>query len=423
MDNKEALKKLIPMSDEEIENSYDEDIKMIAPVLTETSINMNSPTKTVYGDFSMNSFVIVDTPEDTYCENKTNRFKDDKNTIKEDVYMESILGLFKSLSVKIDSFYDMRSTEKDIIEKLSAYLTVNDTKSALQCIQEYKNDGNIDFMTVYHSLLQKTIPDFLISLRQKLITIREDLFTYHNCYKEVEDKLYKKAEECERLKNIINQQSKDFKTQIDGLVLENTNMKDDLLKIYNGYSTEKNLESQLEVDIIRNIREVLHQKCEVIDDLREEVLKKDEIIGQFERKAQMFEVTHLNSQVDSLKQTQHKLQAENLNLTNIVNKLSEKNTKLKQELIFFNNEMKKAMEAINRKNETISRQKSLIELFQDKLGGNESFPIEELRRKKKEIEERLAKETDYFVKQDLKKEKEDCAKRLSDFLMLQSNKH
>lgn len=411
------------MSDEEIENSYDEDIKMIAPVLTETSINMNSPTKTVYGDFSMNSFVIVDTPEDTYCENKTNRFKDDKNTIKEDVYMESILGLFKSLSVKIDSFYDMRSTEKDIIEKLSAYLTVNDTKSALQCIQEYKNDGNIDFMTVYHSLLQKTIPDFLISLRQKLITVREDLFTYHNCYKEVEDKLYKKAEECERLKNIINQQSKDFKTQIDGLVLENTNMKDDLLKIYNGYSTEKNLESQLEVDIIRNIREVLHQKCEVIDDLREEVLKKDEIIGQFERKAQMFEVTHLNSQVDSLKQTQHKLQAENLNLTNIVNKLSEKNTKLKQELIFFNNEMKKAMEAINRKNETISRQKSLIELFQDKLGGNESFPIEELRRKKKEIEERLAKETDYFVKQDLKKEKEDCAKRLSDFLMLQSNKH
>lgn len=417
MDNKEALKKLIPMSDEEIENSYDEDVKMLAPALTETSINMNSPTKTVYGDFSMNSFVIVDSPEDTLCENKSNRFS------KEDVYMDSILGLFKSLSVKIDSLHDTRTTEKDVIEKLDAYLTVNDTKSAIQCIRQFRNEESTDWTWIYQSLLQKTIPDFLISMKQKLITVKEELFEYHNCYKEVEDKLYRRSEENERLKNIISQQSKDFKTQVDDLVLENTNIKDDLLKIYNEYGTGKNLESQLEVDIIKNIRKLFNQKCEVIDDLRGDILKKDEIIGQFERKSQMFEVAHLNAQVDSLKQTQHKLQTENLNLTNIVNKLSEKNTKLKQELIFFNNEMKKAMEAINRKNETISRQKSLIELFQDKLGGNESFPVEELRKKKKEIEERLSRETDYFVKQDLKKEKEDCAKRLSDFLMLQSNKH
>ena len=77
----------------------------------------------------------------------------------------------------------------------------------------------------------------------------------------------------------------------------------------------------------------------------------------------------------------------------------------------------KNIEIVNKKNDTILRQKSLIELFQEKLSGS-SFPIEELRKKKLDIEHKLAEETDYFVKQNLKKESKDCEKRLSDFLSL-----
>ncbi|ELA40932.1 uncharacterized protein VICG_02021 [Vittaforma corneae ATCC 50505] len=224
------------------------------------------------------------------------------------------------------------------------------------------------------------------------------------------------------MRSMISQQSRDHKAQIDGLAAENNNIKDQLVKIHKDYGVAGALESLLEEDILKEIRNLVYSKCKLIDDLREEAMKKDEVIEQFERKANMFEVKHLSSQVESLKQTQHKLQDENLNLTQIVNKMSEKNTKLKQELLFFNSELKKAMELLGRKNETIYGQKSLIELFQEKISGASSFPIEDLKKKKLEIEERLEKENDYFVKQRLKREREDCSKRLSDFLNLQTAK-
>lgn len=157
-------------------------------------------------------------------------------------------------------------------------------------------------------------------------------------------------------------------------------------------------------------------------ELNEGIAKKNEIIGRFERKAGMFGVSHLNSHVDSLKQVQHKAQDENLNLKQIINKFSEMITKLKQELIFFNSELKKAMEAVGRKNETISRQKSLTELLQGKIGGTSTCPIDALKKTKQEFEGRFEKENEYFVGQGLKREKDDCAKRLSVFLYIQINK-
>ena len=224
-------------------------------------------------------------------------------------------------------------------------------------------------------------------------------------------------EENDRLKSIINQQSKDHKAQIDELSSENNHLKDEILKIVTEYGTDCKIESLLEEDILLNLKRIVKGKCAEISRLQDTLGNKEVALKEFYDKENSFDISHLNNQVESFKKSQKKLQDENLNLTQIVNKLSEKNTKLKQELIFFNSELKKAMDTLAKKNEAISRQKSLIELFQEKLSGS-SFPIEELRKKKGEIEKKLSEETDYFIKQNLKKESRDCEKRLSDFLSL-----
>lgn len=408
MENDEALKKLIPMSDEEITSLLGNDLKISPPTLLDASMNIKSPSKTTYGDFSMNSFVIVDTPEYSDREDNCN------------VYMESVIDLFKTLNTKIEALKTERSVEKEALNKISAYLRVNDTSSALSTIREISKDEESTFL--YKAMVEKTVPSFLLTLRQMIMGIKEHTFQLLNLYKDIESKLYKKADENERLKAIINQQSKEHKAQIESLASENNDIKDEIYKLCKEYGTSGKLESLLEADILKELQQLMSRKTEMIDDLREEVVKKDEVIEKFERKAGMLDIVQLNTQVDSLKQTQRKLQDENLNLTQIANKMSEKNTKLKHELLFFNSELKKAMEAITRKNDTIARQKLLIELFQEKLSGTSGFPIDDLKKKKLELEEKLVKETDYFTKQKLSKEKDDCTKRLSDFLSLEGNK-
>ncbi|KAM0681300.1 hypothetical protein GINT2_000499 [Glugoides intestinalis] len=410
MDNDEALKKLIPMSDDEITSLLGNDLKISPPTLLDASKSPKSPVKTTYGDFSMNSFVIVDTPEYSDREDNCN------------VYMESVIDLFKTLNTKVEALKTERSVEKEALNKINAYLRMNDMKSALNTIKDISKEEDLESSVLYRAMIEKTIPNFLLTLRQTIMGIKEHTFQLMNLYKDIETKLYKKAEENERLKTIINQQSKEHKEQIESLVTENNDIKDEIYKLCKEYGTEDKLESLLEVDILKELKQLISRKTEMIDDLREEVIIKEEVINKFERKAGMLDVVQLNTQVDSLKQTQRKLQDENLNLTQIANKMSEKNTKLKHELLFFNSELKKAMEAVARKNDTIGRQKVLIELFQEKLSGPSGFPIEDLKKKKVEIEEKLMRETDYFTKQKLNKEKDDCIKRLSDFLNLEGNK-
>lgn len=408
MDGEEALKNLIPMSDDEQDELVQNDIQITSRSIAETPIYLRSPTKSIYGDFSMNSFVIVDTA-DAVKEDSTN------------VYMESVVDLVRTLNTKMDALFTEKTREKATIEKVRSLLSVNNTKGALSVLGEpMREDPGL--MYLYEALVSRDIPEFVIGVRQELVGVSEDLFLLKNCYREVEAKFIKRVEENERLKGLISQQSKDHKAQVESLVSENNNTKDQLVTICKEYGAKDTLESLLEEDVLREIKTLVSTQSKQIAELREEVTRKDEIIGQFERRASTFEISHLTSHVESLKETQRKLQDENLNLTQIVNKLSEKNTKLKQELIFFNNELKKSVEALGRKNETIARQKSLIELFQEKIGGTATFPIEDLRRKKQELEERMEKENDYFVKQRLRKEREDCTKRLSDFLDLQVNR-
>ncbi|ELA40933.1 uncharacterized protein VICG_02022 [Vittaforma corneae ATCC 50505] len=129
MDNKEALKKLIPMSDDELEDLAQNDIKISSPSLVETPMHLSSPSKTIYGDFSMNSFVIVDTADATVKEDNPN------------VYMESIIDLFRTLNMKIDSLSKDRSMERMVLEKTHGLLTVNDSKGALDTLRQLRDVG------------------------------------------------------------------------------------------------------------------------------------------------------------------------------------------------------------------------------------------------------------------------------------------
>lgn len=413
MEHREALKKLIPMSDDEVENIPPRELKLSTSNLMDTSSLLDSPVKTTYGDFSLNSFVVVDVPSQEPEASQEDGV---------DVYMESILGLFKSLNSKIDDLAHQRSAERQVLDEAQQCLLSNNSKKALDIISSHSGKCIPDVKKAVCDFLERQWPEFLLNIRSCLVSTQEICFNLKNAYKDTESKLFKKLEENDRLKNIINQQSIDCRAQIDALASENNAMKDGVIKLIRDLDPDLRLGSQLEEDVLKELEVLIARKNEVIDDLRTESARKDNIIHEYTRKAKSFEISHLHSQIEELKATQKKLQDENLNLTQILNKMSEKNTKLKQELVHFNSELRKSLESINKKNDTIARQKTLIEMFQEKLSGSQNLPIEELRRRRCEIDDKLARETDYFAKQSLRREREDCEKRLSDFLSLSSRK-
>lgn len=398
MGNTNYLQNIVPMNLEEIDDAIPVDVSISAPSIKDSDYHVHISDNFQFADFSQNSFVVQD---------------EAASTPENNVYMESIVTLIGNINTKIEQMKDERTEDKIVLKKVLSFLKLGDMQSAE--IEIEKSNVEIDTKCILFELLEKILPDFFIKLKEEMVQIKESSIGLKVLFSELENKLFKKLEENDRLKTIISQQSKDHNQQIDELTKEHSTLKDRLEKMLQTFGGNRKIESYLHEDVINELEDILKSKDERVDNLEKQLLDKENKLNEYARKEKQFDVAYLNSQVDSFRELQKKLQDENLNLTNVVNKISEKNTKLKQDLIFFNSELKRASEAINKKNETISRQKSLIELFQDKISGT-SLPIEELRRKKFNIEQRLLKETDYFVKQNLKKEKEDCDKRLSDFL-------
>jgi len=418
MNNAENIGKLIPILDNEIEEQTEDDIKNLSINKIDTSFILDSPVKPQFGDLSQNSFVVIDSMCQEESDNGSTEESNSKirNTDVSNVYMKSILDLFRSLNFKMDSMSYQRSCEKVILEEVQSHLCLKNYHKAIEAINKYSGQKPPDQTELYKNFIEVRLREDILEIRSQMVVLDEVAFKMKNAYSGIETKLVKKMEENERLRKMINQQSIDHKAQIDGLVSENNLMLDGIVETIKGLNCEDVPDSQLQVDILQELRHIGKKTKEEIAVLREQNAKKDEVIAEFRKKAKSFEITHLNSQIDELKSTQKKLQDENINLSQILSKMSEKNTKLKQELLLFNTEYKKSIDAINKKNETISRQKMLIEMFQEKLSGTESLPIEELKRKRSDIEARLERETDYFTKQALRREKLDCEKRLSDFL-------
>lgn len=419
--NQEAHK-----SEESTQNLLTESLKsLISPIL---------PMKN-FEDFSQNSFVFVDTTDADF-EYEDNSILLENNNIIEitnksdecikndvsNVYMKSILDLFRSLNFKIDNISLQKQTQKHIIEEVHGHLLLNDSKAALKTINRHLGDIKPEMTQLCEQFIRTTLKDAIFDLKNQILNVEETVNKAKNIYNEIESKLYKKLEENKRLMNIINQQSVDHKAQVDNLVQENSIMKDEIINLIKILNPTQALDSKLQEDIIQVLKNKIEEKIVLVEDLQNDNFRKEGIIQDYVKKSSNFEVCHLNKQIVEFKITQKKLQDENINLSQIISKMSEKNTKLKQELVLFNTEYKRAVEAIKIKNETISRQKTLIEMFQEKLTGTNNFPIEELRKKKYDIESKLERENDFLVKQALKKEKNDCEKRLSDFLSIQSRK-
>lgn len=193
----------------------------------------------------------------------------------------------------------------------------------------------------------------MINLRSQILKTEQICFVLKNEYKVVENRLFSKLEENSRLRNIINQQGQDHKQQVEALLSENSFIKDGVIQILKESYPTKEFGSLIHVDVLKELETIIKNKNDLIDDLRADNIKKDDTIEDYKKKENSFDISHLNAHVSELRTTQKKLQDENLNLAQILNKLTEKNTKLKQELILFNNELKKSADIISRKNETI----------------------------------------------------------------------
>ena len=159
------MKKLSPMDDKELKNNLESDENTLVNNGDgrglENVFELNSPNNTVYGDFSMNSFLIVDTPEEEKKEDTSY------------VYMESIIDLIRGLNTKIDTLKSEKSEEKHILERVMSFLTIGDSQSAEEVIQTYNNQSNSASTEILVGLIQKTLPQFFINLKEELLNIKE----------------------------------------------------------------------------------------------------------------------------------------------------------------------------------------------------------------------------------------------------------
>lgn len=425
-----GLENLIPMSDDEKEVG-DEPIErqIIAPNVCDNTLMIGSPMKSFIGDFTDNSFIyngdeIINIGRmnlDNKCRELEAPAVIPYADRESNVYMEAAVDLFQKLNIKVEKLMQQKSREGLIVEECYKRLLLNDIRGAMLLLRPC-TDARVGNTETVLAFIGREWPEFIHSVKDDFIKMKDATHRIKCVLSSIVDRASRKMEECERLKGIINRQNTEHTAQMDTLVSENNSLKEGLIEILGAFGPKNALDSRLETDLLSNIRALLARQAAKIAELKEREHEKDAAIEGFREQAASYEVGSLRQQIEDYRQMQKRLQAENLNFSGVIQKLSEKNIKYKQDLVLFNSELKRSIEALKVKTETIARQKTLISLFQDKLGGSNEYPLEELRRKKKELESKLENENDYFVKQQLRKEKVDCERRLSDFNSLQQQK-
>lgn len=375
------------------------------------------------GDITFNS-VDTETSEALNTCNKINEYKVDGNgtEVSEEetapsVYMSAAIDLFQKINNRMNHLVNQKSGDKIILEESYKRIMANNLKGALTLMKPHVNVQNNNEEVVL-SFIDNDWPRFVYNLKNELINIKERIFQIKNIFNFVIDGLERKNEECVRLQRIVTKQKIEHTEQVDTLMAENNELKEGLIGILEKYGSEGTLESKLEVDLLENVKFLITSNEEKVRELKEDGRKKTRLLEEYERKARDCDVVRLEKELDEMKQRQKRLQVENLNFSHAIQKLSDKNIKHKQDLILFNTELKKSVETIKTKNETISRQKTLITLFQNKLGGSFDYTIDELKKKKEELAMCIVKERDYLKRESLEKEIQDVSKRLVDFLNL-----
>ncbi|KAL6122050.1 hypothetical protein NUSPORA_00937 [Nucleospora cyclopteri] len=335
-------------------------------------------------------------------------YKDSSN-----VYMQTVLHLFENMNIKVNEILQKKSLERILLEECYKSHLSND----------YENIGKILNKTLNYELTnQDKITHFINfillgdieSIKNLKENIKNEISSLKNSFFSIFDIANDLTGENKRLKNIINKMNNEYEEKNNKLVADNLKLKDGLFEIISRYIK---VENQLESDLLEETKKVLEAKDAEIEKLNQEMEKNNEISKKLKNEAEKNNVKYLNQQINNLKEENKQLQKDNLTITKSMQKLTENNYKYSNDLVLFNNEIKKLISSDKIKTETILRQKSLIEMFQAKIC-NEVSPIEKLKRKKEELENKLKEESDYLRKQRILKEKDDCEKRLSDFLKI-----
>lgn len=335
------------------------------------------------------------------------------------VYMAAAVDLFQRLDGKIEYLLSQRTIERTALEEALFLLSSGDPLQAAKALNRHLSsthpspDSRLLLSAAAEGLTRRVTEAQSLFLR-----MQKRLFDLQILFDRIASGSTARAADLVQLGQTLDQQSQSHQQQIDALVSDNNELKEGLTRILEKYGTAEALESRLQSDLFSSVEFLITSQDETIKSLREQIHQKDLKMRDHEKRAEEYDVVFLRRQLGEQKDRLRTLQSENLNFSHSVQKLSEKNIRHKQELILFNEELKKSLAAIKTKNDTIARQKDLINILQSKISGSYNYTVEELRQKKAELERQLSVEQDYLRKNHMEREIQDCAQRLTDFLQL-----
>jgi hypothetical protein len=145
---------------------------------------------------------------------------------------------------------------------------------------------------------------------------------------------------------------------------------------------------------------------------------EEENAGLRTKTREMEGVKDIENTLGAARREIQKLQDENLTFSDAINKLNERNIRLKKDCVMLNDALKKAVDSSKRKGSTIEKQRRMIEILQSKVGTSPALPLVELREKIDGLRDRIENETDLDSRKVLVDEVADYEKRMADFLSI-----
>ncbi|KAI4291452.1 hypothetical protein PAPHI01_0726 [Pancytospora philotis] len=339
-----------------------------------------------------------------------------------EVYMRTAIELFQSLNLKLSKLERTKQQERAALDACYKNILCNNIRAAVDNIKPHVSaelSANDAAAAVLASFTSAVWPGCVAALQSDLLSVREAAVGMRELFHRVcAQAAAKESENC-RLKDIIKEQCQEHAVQMDSLVTENNLLKDGMIEVLRRHGPEDALESMLQEDLLQNVNKIANEQAARILELRKEVMASSLELETLRKRESSTDVATLTRQIEDHKGAVRRLQAENISFSEAVQKLSEKNIRYKNDLILFNTELKKAFDVIKSKNETVARQRSLINLFQEKMTGAD-YPLAALRERRRRLELQIEDEKDYFKKENLRKEWHDCERRLNDFTQLLS---
>ncbi|ORD99570.1 hypothetical protein A0H76_628 [Hepatospora eriocheir] len=274
------------------------------------------------------------------------------------VYMKPILNFIEGIYKNIKVVNSLRSNDRELLEKCYVCLMNNDIDGAKLCLESTTDENGVDllkFKSIKESLLKFQsefnilITDFkLLSKLSKIISkSNQELSTQNRI-------LYERISKIDIDNDLKNRK----------LIEDANSLKDNLITLLSKHTV---LDSRLENDLISRCASILNGKDKEIDKLKSDIIDLNSKITIKEDYFKANNVESLQKENKELQEVIKKLRQENINSTEDLRKLTEKNFKYKQNLILFNDEVRKLLDKDKLQSETIIKQKKLIEVMQFKL--------------------------------------------------------